>query len=181
MSEVSSSIWIYYHVNKREWRGRRREEYDKRSHCHARGWWRARRHPRPPPQPAGRFTVRLFNFPEMGLWQLCHTDDKSGGPVVSHRARLVFGSSPSPYLHLHAPSGVKHFLQINGSPSLLKWCAEKCEGGLGSLGLMAEKDKTNNWELFFVLPALIIMGLFIMWASSMMLIRCGDTEVVGRV
>lgn len=26
----------------------------------------------------GPFTVRLFNFPEIGLWQLCHADERSG-------------------------------------------------------------------------------------------------------
>ena len=29
----------------------------------------------PPPQQAGQFTVRLFNFPEIGLRQLCHADE----------------------------------------------------------------------------------------------------------
>lgn len=29
-----------------------------------------------PSSQAGQFTVRLFNFPEIGLWQLCHADEK---------------------------------------------------------------------------------------------------------
>lgn len=65
----------------------------------------------PPPLCAGEFTVRPFNFTEIGPWQLCHADEevfeKSG--TLSH---LIWPSSdapkppppPSPPPHLRLPS-----------------------------------------------------------------------------
>lgn len=47
----------------------------------------------PSPQ-AGQFTVRLFNFPEIGLWQLCHDDEKSGS--LSHLIYLSSAEPPPP-------------------------------------------------------------------------------------
>lgn len=62
----------------------------------------------PPPPCAGEFTVRPFNFAEIGPWQLCHADEevfeKSG--TLSH---LIWPSSdapkpPPPPPHLWLPS-----------------------------------------------------------------------------
>ena len=86
MSEVSSSIWSHYHVKRRGWclreGNRLGEEKSRKAICILQAHSFSHTHtplsfcPPPPPQQAGQFTVRLFNFPEIGLRQLCHADEK---------------------------------------------------------------------------------------------------------
>lgn len=47
-----------------------------------------------PSSRAAQFTVRPFNFPEIGMWQLCHADEKSGS--LSHAIYLSGDSAELP-------------------------------------------------------------------------------------
>ena len=105
-----------------------------------------------PPQ-VGQFTVRLFNFPEIGMWQLCHADEESGS--LSHLICLRSGTAPpsssSSALFTSSccftPPPKSQTLSLNEytSHSLLN-CSVQERGGW----LTPEEDKTNNWELFFL-------------------------------
>lgn len=77
----------------------------------------------PLPQPA-TFTVRPFNFPEIGLGRLCHADEE-----VLHRVAACHISSISA-LHLPYPVFLLFFLGLfllnkHLTPYLSRWCWQR--------------------------------------------------------
>lgn len=74
--------------------------------------------PAPPPK-AGQFTVRPFNFPEIGLWQLCHADEKVLRRVAACHISSISAHTVLNFCCLHlssfrfTSSGMSHFFSSN--------------------------------------------------------------------
>lgn len=125
---MSSSIWSHYHVKRRGWHllegNRLGEERHWKPIC-IRLFIFSLTHthtllapPAPPPK-AGQFTVRPFNFPEIGLWQLCHADEKVPRRVAACHISSISAHTLLNFCCLHLPSfrftssGMSHFFSSN--------------------------------------------------------------------
>lgn len=174
MSEVSSSIWSHYHVKRRGWclkeGDRMGEERSRKAICILQAYSFSHTHTHSLLQPllpqAGQFTVRLFNFAEIGLWQLCHADEK----VLRRVAACQISSISAPILLSHlllhllllfwphllvcllsSFSDVKPFSSnIHSSPSLSNWyvCVCVCQGQGGALIDVGKRTKVITGSCF---------------------------------